>query len=98
MSDVRLQFLLKRHLDTEEMMKIEELVARLGARVTGRGQLTLSARMPRQQFEKVFGTASASREALAANRGDELTLPVPAELTDYVESVSQAPLHLRMDD
>jgi len=97
MSDVILQLLFRRPLDAESLRKVQSVLEKMGAHVTGAGAVTLSARMTSEDFEKAFSRKPA--EAAARSKpADDLTVPIPAELTELVESISQAPSHLPMKD
>jgi len=97
MSDVRLQLLCRRPLDADGVRKVESVLAKMGAQVTGRGAMTFSARIGRELFKKVF-SATPAQAARPANPADDLAVPVPTELGDLVESITQAPTHLPMKD
>ena len=98
MKDVKLQILLKRAMRSDEIALIEELLAKVGAAVTGRGSLTLSATIPREQFEKVFSKKFEGQSGFTSERSMGTTLPLPPELKDYIDTISETPPHLRMSD
>jgi hypothetical protein len=98
MSTVKLQILLKRKLGSDELNRVERLLKTLGAIVTGRGAITLSATMPAEQFEKVFSRPAQGRSGFSSGVGTAATLPVPIELRGYIESISETPPHIRMTD
>jgi len=97
MSSVKLQVLLKGSLSGEQLKTVEHHLQKLGAEITGRGSVSLSAVMPREHFEKVFSMPVQSESAFAANPSSAPDLPVPSEIREHVESISQAPAHQRMD-
>ena len=78
--------------DAHGIAGLEAALRGLGFEVTGAGRASVSARATPDAFTAVFGDApgvSTYRMTAAASRG----LPVPAALTDYVESISIAPRH-----
>jgi hypothetical protein len=93
---VKLQMLMKRPMHAEELATIERALADLGAAVTARGTVTLSATMPQQRFEEVFAKPFAGRSGFASSEGIGTTRSVPPALGDYIETISETPRHMRM--
>ena len=92
MADVKLQVLLHNPATADAAA---EVLSDLGAAITGRGQVTLSATMSQPQFEQVFGRAPRAEGGFT--EAPEGALPVPDRLKSSVESISQAPRHISMD-
>ena len=83
---VRLQLLVRKDArNARGVAAVSEALRALGFDVTGAGKASVSARASPDAFRAVFGDAMASE------------LPVPARLTEYVESVSIAPRHTLID-
>ena len=96
MTGVKLQILLKQPADPQELDQIEGLVRKLGAEPTGRGTISLSAVMPRERFEKLFKKSFEGASRFAADATKAAVLPVPEELREHVESISETPIHIPM--
>jgi hypothetical protein len=98
MTGVKLQILLKQPANAQELEKIERLIGTMGAELTGRGAVTLSAVMPRERFEKVFNKRFEGTSGFVADPGKASVLPVPEALRDHVESISETPVHIPMKE
>jgi hypothetical protein len=96
MNTVKLQILLKRPMGSEELDKVEQLLGNVGATVTARGAVTLSATVPAERFEKVFAKPFKGQSGFVSAPESASTLPIPADLTDYIESISETPRHVQM--
>ena len=98
MATVKLQVLLKRRMQATELRKVEQGLAEIGATVTARGAITLSATMPVERFETVFERPFSGRSGFAADVTSAEDLPVPKQLAGWVESISETPPHERISD
>jgi len=98
MDSIKLQVLLKRPLRPDELQRVDRALTEIGATITGRGTVTLSATMPKDQFEKTFSTRFEGRSGFSLGPESAAILPVPPELHDYVDSISETPRHIRLTD
>jgi hypothetical protein len=95
MAAVKLQVLLRRRLQPNELREVERGLAAIGATVTGRGAITLSATMPVERFEEIFGRPFSGRFGFTADVRSAEDLPVPKRLAGWVDSISETPPHQR---
>lgn len=76
-----------------------ERLKSLGFDVGGVGEATITASLSGADFERIFGQAPAPRPPPDANAytawNGPPALRVPSELDDCVQSVTEAPRHLR---
>ena len=93
MAEIKLQLLLKRPIEAAEFDQIERLLADIGISISGRGRMTVSARISANRFESVFSTKPGEASSNLIGK----TLPVPNQLERYIASISEAPKHERMD-
>lgn len=98
MDVIKLQILLIHPLPADELAKVEEQLATMGATVTARGAITLSATIPVERYQAAFGQPFTGSVGFAADPMAAATLPVPEVLKKHVESISQTPAHIRMSN
>lgn len=96
MTVAKLQILLKRPLGTDEFDHIDHLLAKHGIAVTARGAVTLSATIPADRFENVFAKRFEGRSGFTSDPDMGGPLPVPADLSDHIESITATPPHILM--
>jgi hypothetical protein len=94
---VRVQVLMRPdHRNATSVEAAAEVAATLGLAPSGQGMASFSARVSAPDFRRLFKTSAAAGKAkkLAKGIGPEpVPLPVPAELAEYVESITVAPQH-----
>jgi hypothetical protein len=95
--EVRLQLLLKpEKRNPHASGEASHAVQRLGMHLSGSGLATLSARVGRADFERIFGRAPELPNAgTGGNKpvSSAAELPIPDELKEHVESITEAPEH-----
>jgi hypothetical protein len=85
----------------EHMQQAVEVARRLGLAITGRGAASLSARVSHSTYQALFGSGSTAAAAVSSHPSppqDIVPLPVPASLSEFIDSITEAPGHLYMDD
>ena len=97
MNSVKLQILLNNDLSVHQVQYVEDHLRKIGAEITGRGAVTLSAVMPRQLFERTFSKQFTGEAGFVASPTRAADLPVPAELREQVQSISETPTHTPME-
>ena len=90
---MKLQLLLHPHARNQESKEsVRRISESLGIHVTTEGAISMSANIDDRQFPSLFGKATESNAA-------SLTappLPVPHQLSEFVETISVPPTHIYM--
>lgn len=104
-NSIALSVVLKTHSRTaENIALVEEIASKLGFEVTGRGTASISVRLSPSRFAELFGKGA---RPIAPRRPGKLDygapggfesedLPVPSELSAYIESISVQPPATRL--
>jgi hypothetical protein len=99
--EVRLQLLLKpEKRNSIASGEASDAARRLGMQMSGSGAATLSARLGRADFHRIFGRApevpkQGNAGSNAFSSGTDL--PIPRELSEHVQSITEAPEHQQFD-
>lgn len=103
---IKLQLLLRKDRRTPEgLSAVREIAASLGIVPTASGAASVSGEIAPRDFESLFGETPREvaprppgRDDFGSPGGFESgPLRVPERLRDYVESITVAPPHVRMD-
>jgi hypothetical protein len=91
---IKLQLLLRGpYRDPHGVERVCRAAAAAGLTVTGAGRVTVSAEVSPEAFATLFGPPAAAKDAAPS---PSMELPVPRELSEFVESITVAPRHVRM--
>jgi hypothetical protein len=74
MDSIKLQISQKRPLQPDELERVEGALAAISATISGRGSVTLSATMPKDQFEKAFSKQLEGRSGFSLSQESAASL------------------------
>jgi hypothetical protein len=104
---IKLQILLRKEWRTSAgIEEVARILASIGLKMTSSGLATISAEAEPERFESLFGVKAseiASRGPSGTDFGtsgghESADLTVPAQLANYVASISVAPPHTYLED
>jgi hypothetical protein len=84
----------------EGVARVQEIASKLGFTLTTSGRVSLSARLPVDTFKQIFKVTPTRLNATPPGDYDfgspggyttDMELPIPSELTNYVQSISVVP-------
>ena len=87
---IKLQFLFKATATAQAIAKVTQWLLAHAIKVTGVGSRSLSAVIEADDVPQVFGLPLGHNDTFAASPQLAPSLPVPADLSDAVESITVA--------